>query len=521
MKANMRLQTRMGHHLIMTPQLQQAIKLLQMSLLEENETSESAASLEESILEKEQPSSEEEGILGDADAEYDFDSYNVDSYDNLVSTKTKENSGEEKGNLLEATISEKISLSEHLLEQVSLSDFDEEEKKILSYLAYNLYESGYLWGSLRELLASSKEIFQISQKLKKKYPYDKNFDISLGDFSYTKMKEKTTAQNFWCSLEKIPDESIYILNFLLLQLQRLEPTGVGARNLRECLLAQAEESYSVKSFEYKIIKDHWLLFTEKKYKKISRLLKASLIDVVNAQQNIQILSPFPGDTFINKEEEYIVPDVFIMKKDSKYIVRLNNNFKKFHINPYYKNLIKDSARKKMRQSSIESEKEISNRYVLEKVRAGEWLMKNIEQRQETILKVVGSIVKKQKKFFQYGKKYLEPMVLKDVALDIDMHESTVSRISNRKYMHTPRGIFEIKYFFSSGVEQKDGAVISSLKIKEHIQKIISQENTKKPHTDSYMAEKLYELEKIKVARRTVAKYREALRIPSSNKRKRI
>ena len=307
----------------------------------------------------------------------------------------------------------------------------------------------------------------------------------------------------------------------MLQLQRLEPTGVGARNLRECLLAQAEESYSVKSFEYKIIKDHWLLFTEKKYKKISRLLKASLIDVVNAQQNIQILSPFPGDTFINKEEEYIVPDVFIMKKDSKYIVRLNNNFKKFHINPYYKNLIKDSARKKMRQSSIESEKEISNRYVLEKVRAGEWLMKNIEQRQETILKVVGSIVKKQKKFFQYGKKYLEPMVLKDVALDIDMHESTVSRISNRKYMHTPRGIFEIKYFFSSGVEQKDGAVISSLKIKEHIQKIISQENTKKPHTDSYMAEKLYELEKIKVARRTVAKYREALRIPSSNKRKRI
>ena len=323
MKANMRLQTRMGHHLIMTPQLQQAIKLLQMSrvemeqlveqsllenpVLEENETSESAASLEESILEKEQPSSEEEGILGDADAEYDFDSYNVDSYDNLVSTKTKENSGEEKGNLLEATISEKISLSEHLLEQVSLSDFDEEEKKILSYLAYNLYESGYLWGSLRELLASSKEIFQISQKLKKKYPYDKNFDISLGDFSYTKMKEKTTAQNFWCSLEKIPDESIYILNFLLLQLQRLEPTGVGARNLRECLLAQAEESYSVKSFEYKIIKDHWLLFTEKKYKKISRLLKASLIHLKNAQLYIQIGNLFQ-EIFINMDVESMVPE---------------------------------------------------------------------------------------------------------------------------------------------------------------------------------------------------------------------
>ena len=526
----MRLQTRMGHHLIMTPQLQQAIKLLQMSrvemeqlvdqsllenpVLEENDAD--ANSLENNTSEEDPSSNEEREILDDSDAEYDFDSYNVDSYDNLVSTKTKENIGEEKGNLLEATISKKISLSESLLEQINLSDFNEEEKEILSYLAYNLYENGYLWGSLRELLASSKEIFQISQKLKKKYPYNKDFNISLGDVAYTKEteKKKMETQNFWCPLEKISNESIYILNCLLLQLQKLDPAGVGARNLRECLLAQAEESYRSDSFEYKIIKDHWFLFTEKKYKKISRLLNTSLIDVMSAQQNIQILSPFPGDAFINKKEEYIVPDVFIMKKNSSFIVRLNENFKKFHINPYYKNLIKDCIRKKIRQSSIESEKEISTRYVLEKVRAGEWLMKNIEQRQETIRKVVGSIVKKQKKFFQYGKEYLEPMVLKDVALDIDMHESTVSRISNRKYMQTPRGIFELKYFFSSGVEQKDGAVISSLKIKEHIQKIISQENTKKPYTDSYMAEKLYGLEKIKVARRTIAKYREALRIPS-------
>ena len=413
-------------------------------------------------------------------------------------------------------------MSDHLLEQINLSDFDEEEKEILSYLAYNLYENGYLWGSLRELLASSEEIFQISQKLKKKYTYDKDFDVSLGDMTYTKesAKEKAVKQNFWCPLEQIPNESIYILNCLLLRLQKLDPAGVGARNLRECLLAQAEDIYTTESFESKIIKDCWFLFTEKKYKKTSKLLKTSLKDIMDAQQNIQTLSPFPGDSFINKEEEYIVPDVFIIKKDSRYIVRLNESFKKFHINPYYRNLIKDSAKKKMRQSSIESDKEISNRYVLEKVRAGEWLMKNIKQRQETIQKVVESIIKKQKKFFQYGKEYLEPMVLKDVALDIDMHESTVSRISNRKYMHTPRGIFELKYFFSSGVEQKDGAVISSLKIKEHIQKIISQENTKKPYTDSYMAEKLCELENIKVARRTIAKYRESLGIPSSNRRKR-
>ena len=231
MKANMRLQTRMGHHLIMTPQLQQAIKLLQMSrvemeqlvdqsllenpVLEENDAD--ANSLENNTSEEDPSSNEEREILDDSDAEYDFDSYNVDSYDNLVSTKTKENIGEEKGNLLEATISKKISLSESLLEQINLSDFNEEEKEILSYLAYNLYENGYLWGSLRELLASSKEIFQISQKLKKKYPYNKDFNISLGDVAYTKEteKKKMETQNFWCPLEKISNESIYILNCLL------------------------------------------------------------------------------------------------------------------------------------------------------------------------------------------------------------------------------------------------------------------------------------------------------------------
>ena len=297
MKASMRLQTRMGHHLIMTPQLQQAIKLLQMSrvemeqlveqsllenpVLEENDAD--TDSLENTAVEEEPSLSGEVEILDDSDAEYDFDSYNVDSYDNLISTKTKENNREEKGNLLEATISEKISLSEHLLEQINLSDFDEEEKEILGYLAYNLYENGYLWGSLRELLAASEEIFQISQKLKKKYPYNKNFNISLGDLAYTKEseKKKIETQNFWCPLETISNESIYTLNCLLLQLQKLDPAGVGARNLRECLLAQAEEVYSEESFEYRIIKDHWLLFTEKKYKKICRLLKTNLIDIVH------------------------------------------------------------------------------------------------------------------------------------------------------------------------------------------------------------------------------------------------
>ena len=528
----MKLQTRMGQQLIMTPLLQQAIKLLQMTSVEieqlvqqnllENPVLEEVDTNDDSNLsENLEQNNTEEDFLQNSDPEYDFDSYNVDSFEDIRSTKT--NDFDENQNVLEATHSEKISLNKHLAQQIMLGNFNENESELLNYLANNIYNNGYLDGSLRELLASSKEMFGLTKQLINKYPLTEEFDPSLGDLCFTEQnkKKEKPQNNFWCSPEDITQNSIYVLNSLLLKLQKLDPTGIGSRNLTECLACQAGESFGPNSLEKKIIEKHLKLLTEKKYKKIAKKLEVNIEAIIDAHQNIQLLNPFPGDEFTKKEAEPITPDVFVVKRGDDYIIKLNSTLSKFRINPIYQEMLKGYRNKKLRQANIESEKDVSNRYILEKVRAGEWLIKNIAQRQDTIYKVAESIVKKQKKFFKYGKEYLEPMILKNIADDIEMHESTVSRISNQKYIQTPRGIFEIKFFFSSGIEQQDGKIISSLKIKEHIQKIVAKEDKKKPFTDDCIAIKLQELEKIDVARRTVAKYREVLKIPSSNRRKRL
>lgn len=537
----MNIQTRMGYNLIMTPQLQQAIKLLQMPrvemeqfiqksllenpVLEEIDANQENNSDEEQISDLESlslNSETEKDFLENPDAEYDVESYNIDSYD-YQQINNKGSDSENKRNILETTIGNKITLTEHLIKQITQTDFDSNEVIVLSYLANNLHEDGYLDGSLRELLASSKEVFAVIKKLKSKYPIDENFDATVGDLVYSaKNRINSLVQeksNLFCPLEKIPNSAIHTFNCLLKKLQKLDPIGIGSRSLKECLTTQAEEFFGLDSVESKILNNYSEYFSDRKYKKIAKKLDITVNDVMNTYQSIKNLSLWPGDKFNKKNSIAIVSDVYVIKKNGEYIVKLNENFSKFKINPYYKNILKNYRNKKIRQNSINSEQDFSNCYILEKIRAGEWLLKNIEQRQRTIKKVTESIIKKQEKFFKYGKEYLSPMILKDVADDIGMHESTVSRISNQKYIYTPRGTFEIKFFFSSGIEQKGGEIVSSLKIKEHIQQIISKENRKKPYTDDYIAKKLSELKKIQVARRTIAKYRESLKILSSSKRK--
>ena len=299
----------------------------------------------------------------------------------------------------------------------------------------------------------------------------------------------------------------------------MDPVGCGSRSLRECLIVQAKKKYQKTSSEYKILRYYWDFFVAKKYKKIVKRLGISIENVEDAAKKIQTLNPYPGNQFESELTDFVVPDVFLIKQDGKFKIKLNNKYQKIHINPYYKNIIKDYRKKKVYQSDITYDDEISKRYILEKVRAGEWLLKNIQQRQVTIRKVSESIVQKQQKFFQHGKEYLKPMVLKDIANDIGMHESTVSRITNKKYIKTAQGIFELKYFFSSGIEQEGGEIVSSLRIKEYIQEIIEKENKKKPFTDNYIVLEIARKHNIKLARRTIAKYREALKIPSSSKRK--
>ena len=528
----MKLQAKMSQRLMMNPQLQQAIKLLQMSRLEmeqfiqqnllENPVLEEVENISESTLDGEDFSdehSQEQDFLDTIDPDYDYESYNTE-YE--TSSKIKETDFNEQQNILETTLSKDITLSENLIKQISVGDFNALEKYILCYLANNLYENGYLCGSLAELLASSKEALDTVQSLYAKYTLNRELELSARwvfcSTEYQK-KSKQEQSNFHCKVEAIPAKAMFVANTLLLEIQKLYPLGCGSRSLQECLSVQAKERFATHSLEYLMLSEHWHFFINKKYKMLAKKLGCSVENIEKSAKKIQTLTPFPGNVFITKEAETIIPDVYLIKQNGEYKIRLNNKFHKFHVNPYYKKIIEDYSKKKIYQSNIVSDKEVSQRYILEKVRAGEWLIKNIEQRQETIQKVSESILKKQQKFFQRGKEYLRPMVLKDIAQDIGMHESTVSRITNRKYICTPRGTFELKYFFSSGIEQASGEVVSSLSIKEYIRQIISRENLKKPVTDDYIVIELAKKKDIKLARRTIAKYREAMGILSSNKRR--
>jgi RNA polymerase sigma-54 factor len=296
-------------------------------------------------------------------------------------------------------------------------------------------------------------------------------------------------------------------------IQTFEPSGVGARSLQECLLIQLRHAEQVDSLSYRIIEDDMDLLESKDLRRIARRQKQELDDVIEAYKHIMSLEPKPGRSFVpTSAHNYIIPDVYIYQNAGEYKVALNaNGIPRLRINQYYRELC----------DSMAEDGQLTKEYIQEKIKAGQWLMKSIEQRQKTIYRVTKSILRFQEEFFDRGIHFLKPLVLKDVAENIDVHESTVSRITTNKYVHTPQGIFELKYFFTSGIEQVSGEAVSSKRIKDMIQHLVQGEDVKTPFTDLQIAEILYHRSNIKVARRTVAKYREALNILPSNKRKQL
>ena len=554
MKSSMKLQLKASNQLVMTPQLRQAIKLLQLPRIELEQYIQNAL-VENPVLEEQtegedayhEPESSELDVADQPESDVDsqeniedftseqevdhtpdvgeFDNFDFQSHNN-----TSHNDNENR-NVLEEVAAKSETLADSLLWQLSISQHTESEKELIAFLIHNLNENGYLITNLRELLASDKEIYNLTKEIAKKQtiPTDgmenSNFDLCYASASkkpkislFTDfLSEKETVQtNLWTEPEKIEDLYCYILELALKKLHSFEPTGVGARSLQECLLLQGQE-IDPNSLACKILKDYFSLLVNKQLKKISYKTGASLSEVTIAYNLIRTFNPALGRAFDKSKVETLIPDVFIIKRGSKYIIKLNDNLPKFRVNPMYFNIASSFNPKK-----IHSEKQkLTQEYLIEKIRAGNWLLKSIDQRQQTIYKVTESILKQQRPFFDRGVEYLKPMILKDIADDINMHESTVSRISNQKYVHTPQGIFELKFFFTSGLKQNNGEIISSQKIKTYIKTIISNEDRQKPHTDDYITKKLQETFDIKVARRTVAKYRESLNLPSSNTRKRI
>ena len=290
-------------------------------------------------------------------------------------------------------------------------------------------------------------------------------------------------------------------------LRFFEPVGTCTRSLQECLITQLEFRGIGDSLESRIIKNHTDKLEKRKYDQIAKAEKVAMDEVARAIKSIRTLDPKPGRAYSDETTRYVVPDVYVQKVGNDWVITLNEDgIPRLRISPYYSELLK--------------EPDSSNKtYLTERLRAASWLIKSIQQRQQTIYRVTESIMKFQRPFLEHGIDKLKPLILKDIADDIEMHESTVSRVTTEKYVHTPQGIFELKFFFTSGIKTSNGD-ISSSSVKERIKNIIAAEPPSNPVSDQHIVEML-KAEKIDIARRTVAKYRESLSIASSSQRKKI
>ena len=297
---------------------------------------------------------------------------------------------------------------------------------------------------------------------------------------------------------------------ILLTIQKtFDPVGICARDLCECLLIQIRHYGIDNTVVTQIVKNHLNHLENKNYKAICKACEISIDDVISAVKVIRGLDPRPGQQISDEEPHYITPDIFVYKLDNEFIITLNDDgLPKLGLNLYYKNAIG--------QGNKLSDK--AKVYLNDKMRSATWLIKSIYQRQKTIYRVMESILKFQKDFFEKGVEYLNPMVLRDVAEDVGMHESTISRVTTNKYAYTPLGIYELKYFFNSSINRVNGGSIASASVQEKIRNIIKSEDPQNPYSDDKISTILEE-ENITIARRTIAKYREIMKVLPSNKRK--
>ena len=477
MKLNVNL--KMSQKLVMTPMLQQAIKLLPLARLElaqqvrqeimenpvlEEVLEEDDAQEENEITEESDPTEPKEDfdIPQKKETEHTLENPDMDwdTYfqDNIDRGSSAESYTERPS--IEATYKKEPSLHDHLLWQLNLTLNDEREKFIGSCIIGNIENDGYLGCEI-------SEICEISQA------------------------EESEATD------------------ILKIIQGFEPIGVGARSLKECLMIQAKADENCTPLILKLI-DQYLDRLEERYLlKISAELKIRVESIVEAVKKISGYNPKPGQIISSEQIDYVVPDIFVTKTKKGYDVTLNDDgIPKLRISPYYQNLLKTSSKGETKD------------YLEDKHRSALWLIKSVDQRRQTIDKVGKSIVKLQEEFLNQGFSYLKPMVLKDVAKDIEMHESTVSRITTNKYIDTPQGVFELKFFFHSGIKSYMGGSMSSIRVKNIIKEVIAEEDERKPLTDDEMVQVLMR-KNAKIARRTITKYRKELNIPPASKRKRI
>ncbi|MGA1192693.1 MAG: RNA polymerase factor sigma-54 [Bdellovibrionota bacterium] len=479
-----KLVQKLSQSLMMTPQLQQAIKLLQLGRLEYIDAIQQEL-LENPVLEemREEDGADDEPLPREAtsgdsdessgelhtvtglepqDSPVDWEQYLENLQDYSSSPSTSSSSSDKEHPSLEATISKEMTFREFLLSQIRMSDVEDSDRMIIVNILGNIDQNGFLTLSYEEL-----------------------------------------AELSHCGTEEISR----VVNEIL---RDLEPAGAFARNLGECLLFQLEDQGLENSIAARMVTRHLDKLERRRYDLIAKEEGVDLEDVHAGVKVILSLEPRPGRQFVDEETRYVVPDIYVYSVGGEWVISLNEDgLPKLRVSPYYLEVLKRA-----------SEEDPDNKvYLNDKLKSASWLIKSIHQRQQTIYRVTESIVKYQKDFLIHGIERLRPLVLKDIAEDIDMHESTISRVTTNKYVHTPQGVYELKFFFTPGIKTGNGE-ISSSSVKERIRHIIAEENPKKPISDQKIVE-LLQGEQVEIARRTVAKYRESLGIASSSRRKRV
>ncbi len=476
------LQLKLSQHLTLTPQLQQSIKLLQLSTVELNQELERYL-LDNPLLEREdipgdaqasppsplnpgeytespkenatEPESASAEVFGDSDGFEDGQSFN--------SSTRRNGEDDEEGEYSQIPAAEP-SLQDHLIQQLTLMPLPETDRRLAMVLIAHLDDDGYLTQELDDLLPMVREFLEIE-----------------------------------------PEELVIALKHV----QHLDPTGVGARSLGECLDLQLQAlppNTPQLSRARQLVQNHLDVLAARDFVRLKKLLRCDEAELKQVRELVVSLDPKPGRRFSGGDVRYVIPDVIVKKSGGKWLAQLNREaMPRLRVNKLYADLLQKS-------------RDADGKNLSGQLQEARWLIKNVQQRFDTILRVTQAIVEQQRHFFDHGEVAMRPLVLREIADQVGLHESTISRVTTQKYMLTPRGIFELKYFFGSSVSTDSGGACSSTAIRALIKQLVQAEDTKKPLSDHRISDILAE-QGIVVARRTVAKYREAMQIQSASQRK--
>lgn len=482
MALEVNLQLKLAQKLILTPQLQQAIKLLQMPQLElsqllNQELVENPV-LEETVdeyVDEREVAPEEKGNQEEADGSGDDSempleqvfSYTSDDYFRDRASDGRDlgyfNPGVEAAPTFEQFVSSRPDLTEHLLWQLRFLDEGDQVREVSEFIIGNLNDDGYLLVSLDEISRYCKVDPSIARKA---------LDV----------------------------------------VQKFDPVGIAARSLQECLLIQVRELGLDETLVGRVLEEGMDELKKRHYQQLAGKLGVPLADVLAAVQAIEALEPRPARNFVSSETTYIVPDVFLIRQDDGFRIVLNEEgLPRLRMNNYYRKMLEE------KKTLSPAEKT----FLEEKMRSAVWLLKSLDQRNKTIYRVTESILKFQDEYFEKGVAYLRPLTLKDVAQDLGMHESTISRVTSNKYIQTPDGLLPFRYFFASSLQSSRGyGGVASTSVKQMIRKIVTEEDPLKPYSDQKIVE-ILKSKGVTIARRTVAKYRDEMKIPPQNRRKKL